>query len=250
MSEQTGFQQRFADMLAGDDGAITDYMSDPGQLEHLKVYKNNVVTAWADTIVKNYPSVERLVGTEFMRGAAVTYVKATPARSPVLSTYGDSFPDFLESFKPAESLPYLSDVARLDRAWTEAFFAPNVQAFDQSDVAGLDQKTLGALEIALHPSVHLLASNWNAHEIWKANRHKLPVKLTLKEGPSAAAVWWSPDGMADRVLEPHEHQFLSHIQKGVPVREALEQAAPDRDTLHQFFFEALAGGMFAAPINK
>ncbi|KAG0919362.1 hypothetical protein G6F31_021147 [Rhizopus arrhizus] len=54
---------------------------------------------------------------------ARVFAAATPPSSPVLLHYGAEFPDFIASFPPAEPLPYLADVARIERAATEAFHA-------------------------------------------------------------------------------------------------------------------------------
>jgi len=46
------------------------------------------------------------------------------ARAAALAEYGDGFADFLAGFAPAQSLPYLADVARLEWAINAAYHAP------------------------------------------------------------------------------------------------------------------------------
>ncbi len=250
MLEQLTYQARFAEMLAGSDEAVTPWLADATHIARLRVYRNNVVTAWADMIVKNYPAVERLVGTDFMRGAAIAFVKKNPPQSPVLSTYGEGFPAFIQEFEPARGLPYLADVARLDRAWTEAFFAPPTAPLGPGNLAGKSEVEVGALVLGLHPSVWLFSSKWNAREIWNANRSESDApKIALEERPTWAAVWWSPNGMADRALESTEYQFLELISGGAPLGDALTKASSKvgESALYQFFSEALAGGLLTNP---
>jgi len=253
MLDRSPFHKRFTDMLAGEDEGITTWLEDPTHIARLRVYRNNVTTAWADTIVKNFPTVEQLVGTEFMRGVAVAFVKYEPATDPVLSTYGDGFPEFLDTFKPARPLPYLPDVARLDRAWTEAFFAASASAMKVKVLAGRSEDEVSALELVLHPSLRLLPSRWNAWEIWKLNRagHG-ETGLTLKEEPSWSAIWWSPEGLADQQLSEVEFTFLRRIGEGDNLRAAMSGAASEEDAarLYAFFSEALTKGMFQAALSN
>ncbi len=44
-------------------------------------------------------------GREWFRACAIEYVRAHPARSPVLATYGEEFASFLTRFQPAAELP-------------------------------------------------------------------------------------------------------------------------------------------------
>ena len=58
---------------------------------------------------------------------ARAYALAEPPRSPVLMDYGAGFADFIAGFAPAASLPYLPDVARIERAWREAYHAADAE---------------------------------------------------------------------------------------------------------------------------
>ena len=84
------------------------------------VYRNTVMKGCIDALEANYPSVARLIGSERFRAAAAVYVPRHPPRSGCLLDYGQGFANFLAGFEPARELFYLSDVARLDRAWIES----------------------------------------------------------------------------------------------------------------------------------
>lgn len=249
MLDRTSYHQRLIQMLDGNDDALAPWLADPAQADRLRVYRNNVVTAWADTIVKNYPAVERLVGTDFMRGAAIAFIKAEPPKSPVLTMYGEGFAEFLKTFAPAQSLSYLPDVARLDRAWTESFFAADISPLTPSALGGLEETEIAALRLIVHPSVRLTSSQWNAHEIWKANRGAGDVpRVALKQTRTRAMIWWSPSGMGDRPLSSDEFAFLSRLSDGASLGDALSAVPADRqNVLLTFFSEALARGVFCQP---
>lgn len=254
MAERSAYHEAFTQSLGGDEEALVPFLADPTHLARARVYRNNVVTAWADAIFKGYPAIERLVGTEFMRAAAVAFVKAHPPKDPVLALYGAGFADFLEGFEPGGQLPYLADVARLEWAWMETFFALNTAPLQAADLDGLHDAAVSVIAPGLHPSVRLLTSKWNAWEIWTANKNDAEddeardTALTLNEMPSAALLWWSNDGVTDRSLTESEYAFLKAIGNGATFGNALMASAENGDVpaLFEFFSEALGKGVFAA----
>jgi hypothetical protein len=123
------FQHAFAAALASGaddeaqaaaaDALVASLVAQPA----FAVYRNTVMKGCVDALQANYPAVSRLVGDDWFRAAAVVFARAQPPRQPALVDYGVGFADFLADFEPARELPYLSDVARLDRFWTEAHVA-------------------------------------------------------------------------------------------------------------------------------
>lgn len=137
--------------------------------QRFAVYRNNVVVALIEALEAGYPAVRRIVGEEFFREASRCYVTAHPPLSPVLLEYGGGFPEFLESFEPAYGLPYLSDVARIERAWLEAYHAADVAPLEPATLATLDPAQAGAIRFALHPSLRIVRSRYPALTIWRMN---------------------------------------------------------------------------------
>jgi hypothetical protein len=135
------------------------------------VYRNTVLKGCIDALQANYPAVARLVGEEWFRAAAVEFARRHPPRDPVLLTYGAGFADFLAAFPPAADLPYLADVARLDRFWTEAHVAADAPPVDPAALTALTPESLAASRFAPHP-----ATRWSwfdtlpAYTIWSRNR--------------------------------------------------------------------------------
>ncbi len=111
----------------------------------------------------------RIVGADFFAAMARAYVTSDPPRSPILLEYGSGFANFIEKFEPASSLPYLSDVCRIERAWLEAYHAPEALPIDLSQLGALPSSEIPFLQIGLHPSVRLVRSKFPAFTIWKTN---------------------------------------------------------------------------------
>ena len=108
------------------DGLAAWNGSDPAA--RFAVHRNNVVASLVDALAETFPVSQELVGEEFFRAMAKALRAAHRRRARcVLATYGDAFPAFVERFPPAQALPYLADVARLEMARVRAFHAADAQ---------------------------------------------------------------------------------------------------------------------------
>ena len=168
-SSLAAFQSAFAAALfapADARGPLAALTAQPA----FAVYRNTVMKTCVDALEGNFPSVARLVGNEWFRAAAALYVAAQPPQDARMLRYGGDFPDFLAAFEPARELPYLADVARLDRCWSEAHAAPDAAA-DVTVPGTLSPEALGATRVAPHPAARW---RWFAGQpifsIWSRNR--------------------------------------------------------------------------------
>ncbi|MDX8512726.1 HvfC/BufC N-terminal domain-containing protein [Mesorhizobium captivum] len=133
------------------------------------VYRNNVVAGLIETLKENYPAVHRIVGDEFFRAMAGQFATTHPPRSPIMLGYGTGFPEFIDGFEPVATLPYLADVARIERAWIEAYHATDAEPLTAADLLAIDQDRLAQVRLALHPSLRVTQSQLPALTIWRMN---------------------------------------------------------------------------------
>ena len=120
------------------------------------VYRNNVVAGLMGTLKDAFPAVCRIVGQEFFRAMARAYVVSEPPRTPILLEYGTGFPGFIRQFEPAAMLPYLADVACIERAWTEAYHAPEALPLDPAALMAIEPDQRPSIRLLLHPSVRIV----------------------------------------------------------------------------------------------
>lgn len=132
----------------------------------LAIYKNNVYASLLSVISDLYPAVVRTVGDNFFKASARIYLSQRPPRSANLIMLGHDFPEFLDTFAPAESLPYLPDVARIDLACHQAYHAEDAEPLSARDFAGLDINVLSRCGLNIHPSARLINSRYACFSIW------------------------------------------------------------------------------------
>ena len=165
-------QRDFAAALLDPDRAPPPGLVGPDREESARrfaVYRNNVVVGLIDALGAAYPAVHRIVGEEYFRAVARAYILAEPPRSPIVLQYGEGFADFIGEFEPAAPLPYLRDVARIERAWTESYHAAEAAPLDPSALASIAPDRLPEVRLVIHPSARVVQSRFPALTIWRMN---------------------------------------------------------------------------------
>ncbi len=189
------------------------------------VYRNNVVSGLIDTLQAAFPAVSRIVGPEFFRAMARVYVAQEPPDSPILLGYGAGFPDFIGTFDPAATLPYLSDVARIEHAWAGAYHAADASPLDPAALAQIAPDALAGLGLCLDPSVRLIRSGFPALTIWQMNvGDGVPAPVDLDAGGENVLVARPGTEVELRLLSPASTEFIQSLIDGQPVIEAASAA--------------------------
>jgi GNAT superfamily N-acetyltransferase len=202
-------------------GLLSSLVLQPG----FAVYRNTFLKACVDALEGNYPAVSRLVGEEWFRGAATRFALASPPVAPMLFGYGDGFAAFLDNFEPARELPYLADVARLDRAWTESHLAIDAAPLTLTGLAALAPHQLVDLRLAVHP-----AARWQwfpdqpIYSIWSANRDEVEMN-EQPEWHGEGVVITRPEGEVTwREVPRAACLLLDACAAGIPLEEAAQLA--------------------------
>ena len=210
--------------LACPDGLFSSNGADPAS--RFVVYRNNVHSSLINALATAYPVTLQLVGEKFFRAMAGLFVQVCPPTNPLISEYGSAFAAFIQDFEPAASVPYLADVARLERLRVRAYHAADTPPMDQQTVlqALQGQTDLGTLRLQLHPSLATLTSAYAVVAIWAAHQ---------TEGGLATLNPWHAQGalVMRRGLEVQvlaiDHgsvTFIDSLAQGTPLEKAVEQA--------------------------
>lgn len=206
------------------DGLFSSNGADPAS--RFAVYRNNVHSSLINALAAAYPVTLQLVGEAFFRAMASLYVQAHPPTSPVMSEYGGALAEFIQGFEPAQSVPYLADIARLERLRVRAYHAADCQALDQQAVllALQGQADLGTLRLHLHPSLATLNSPYAVVAVWAAHQ---------TEGGLATLNPWHPQGalvlrqgleVKVFAIDPGSVAFINSLAHGNALGTAVEHA--------------------------
>lgn len=228
MHRPVEWQGEFAAALLRPDFPVPAGLTDPsGELsaKRFAVYRNNVTVGLMEALKDAFPVTCRIVGDEFFAAMARIYVAQDPPDSPVLLEYGKGFPQFVASFEPARCLPYLSDVCRIERAWLDAYHAPEASPMEFASLAPPQPEPVRAMRASLHPSVRLLRSLYPVFTIWETNTDgNTPHPIELIANPECGLIARPGTTVEVRGLSVAEFVFLEALSARRTIREAAQLA--------------------------
>ncbi|MCU0869964.1 MAG: DNA-binding domain-containing protein [Burkholderiales bacterium] len=198
------------------------------------VYRNNVRLARMAALRNAYPVIAALVGDAFFDGLARRFASTYASTAGDLNAYGAAFDAFLAAFEPAQALPYLPDVARLERAVHVAWSAADSAPFDVARLASLDAAAQAALRFTVRPGAHALVSRWPIAAIWNAHQPDAPhgFDFDAASPPYFALVRRDATRVRVDTLDAAAHALFVASAGGAPLADALDAvvaAAPHAD---------------------
>ena len=212
----------------------------------LAVYRNTIIRGAVEALRANYPVVEQIVGPEMFESVAVDFAKTCPPRTPVLALYGREFADWLGHQPWSGDLPYLSDVARVERLRVESLFAADAEPLSELSL----RANLATVKVVLHPAARFAWLSTPGMSIWLAHQQPINVPIEPEWKPEGALFARpSPFVMHAPRIGRAAHRLLCGIRLGESVVVSLAAAArlyPDEDC-HAVFASLANLGVFVSP---
>lgn len=149
--------------------------------DRFAVHRNTVMTTLRQALSHTYPVVHQLVGDDFFIHMAHEHIRSRPPHDPALVNYGGGFAEFITHFKPAQTLHYLSDVARFEWAWHCAYHAADDRKLDPLALSRASTDAVADLVFKPHPATRLFHSAFPVYGIWTAHRGDIENEVSLPD---------------------------------------------------------------------
>lgn len=225
--EKPSYGAAFSGALIDPERAIPNCVAGPNgktATKRYNVYRNNVTVSLMEALASIFPAVQRITGVEFFRAMARFHVRANPPRSPLLFEYGCDFPDFIERYEYARSLPWLADVARIERAWLDCYHAADAEPLRATVMAAVPADRLAELVFLPHPAVRIVRSSFSAVSIFAANRNEEQTDQIQADAPEDALITRPAHDVVVRHLPAGGATFLTRLIEGSPLAVAVSAA--------------------------
>lgn len=196
----------------------------------LQIHKNNYRLTLSDALVDVYPIVQSFVGRDWLEAALKKFVTEHPPQSACLAEYGGGFADFLDGFKPAASLVYLSDVARLEWAIYACQNKRDEKFLSGRDWAAFVGPDVGRQTLRTVEAHQFISSKYPLLDLWNiGSGADTDAEINLDSGGVYLLVIRPDTEVLIFPLELSEYRFLNRLNAG----ETLLCAASAVDWAHE-----------------
>ncbi|AEG57976.1 DNA-binding domain-containing protein [Sinorhizobium meliloti] len=187
-----------------------------GADRRFNVYRNNVTVSLIEALAATFPATRRITGEAFFRAMARFHICEMPPKSPLLFEYGRNFPDFIERYAYARPMPWLADIARIERAWLDAYHAADAAVLLPHVLATAKPAELADLVFEPHPATGIVRSAYPAVTVFSANRGAGPVGRIEASAPETALITRPSLEVEVRALPPGADIFVGSLLEGEP----------------------------------
>lgn len=131
------------------------------------VYTSGYFVRLRDVLAQDYRAIARIAGDDAFSGMVGRYLMACPPRRYDLAMAGERFPGFVGSDALSSSLPFISDLAQLERAVSDCFIAAEPQPLTWNGLREMPSSQAAERSIALQPSARVFRSIWPLRDLWQ-----------------------------------------------------------------------------------
>ena len=197
-----------------------------GQSARFQVYSNAYQIRLGEALKENYPVLASVLGDESFAQLAASFLRRYPSKNASIRWFGENLAQFVRDEPSSVPHPALHDLIRMEWALSTAFDAEDAATLQVSDFMQLTPQDWATLTLTLHPSLRLLAMEWNVEPIWTAlsadanNETAAPEQLTHH-----LLIWRDQETNHWRSVANIEAQLLGATIAGASFTELCDVAA-------------------------
>ena len=188
--------------------------------DRLRIYANAYFYRLLDIFKEDFPCTYTVLGDVNFHNLITGYLIEYPPSEPSVLYAGRHLPHYLETISgPARTavahVPFLADLARLERACIEVFHGADAEALEQKSLRGLTPESWPMLRIRLHPAAQIFDIEWRIDALMTA----------IKQGQQ----WEPPERSSATLLVWRKQWRVYYRALGPGERAALKTAAGGAD---------------------
>lgn len=203
-------------------------------VERVSVYAHAYFTRIHDSLREDFGALARALGPAGFHDLVKTYLMLHPPSQPSLRHAGEHLAEHL-SLRPfaeifARRCPYAADLARLEWAISEAFFAADAPVLGRDELAAVAVEDWGSLRFEPSPSLELLTCAWPVERV-RERFDREHAEAEWDAAPPLAAertclrVWRLDDSVRYQAVSSLELEALAAVREGARFSALCERLA-------------------------
>lgn len=192
----------------------------------IAIYRNNLREGFRKALALEFPVIERLVGEDYFRQLALSFLAEHPSRAGDLHPIGEPFAHFLHSRFEDTPYAYMTDVATLEWTYQQSLIAADAPPFDVATLRDIPPEAYGQLRFSLHPACGLVRSPYPVMRIWAVNQAEATGDevVDLSSGADFVLIRRAAEGVEMRRIATADFAILQAFSQQAPLADALQQA--------------------------
>jgi hypothetical protein len=223
--------------------------------ERLAIYQGMYPLRMEEALATDYPALKHFLGDSAFFDLVQGYVRAHPSRSFTLNPLGRHLPEHLLEVPGIPRRAFAHDLARLERAMTDAFDAEPGAVLSEEEIAAVAPDAWEGARLKTVTSFHLLAFRYpvaawldSLRDEGADGHHRHP---PTRRQDTYAAVYRREYAVYRLDLSRSAHGLLEELAAGRTLGESVAatlnrgRPRPDPDQLFRWFRQWVAAGVFA-----
>lgn len=222
--------------------------------ERMSIYGNMYAARLEECLADDYRVVHVLLGCDGFSRVCRRYITRHPPTSWTLNELGAKFPAFLRRVPRLRRAALVRDVARIERAMSEAFDAEQTPPLTPAGVARVPAAAWATARLVPSASLRLLALGTRANAVVTSVREDRGIPAGTAAGRSWVAVYRKEYRVWRLDLTEPMHAALAALVRGKPLGAAVAAAqrvfdgdpAALPESVRRWFALWIDEGLFAA----
>lgn len=221
--------------------------------ERLAIYTNAFFWRLLESMSEDFEatgkSITHLKDYDKFSDLVREFVRAHPSHSANITDLGGPFPEFVAAHSLAREFPWLGELARLERAYTESFLAPGPTPLPAEQLALLSGESGADVRLAVGGSVRVFRSEWPVLGLWRKRKGACRLPFPKKPKAQSLLLRRRPSGtVVVDLLDPTAALLLGALADGKTLGEAcgfVEAKIKDPAVISVWFQSWMADGIFS-----
>jgi hypothetical protein len=225
----------------------------------VEVYADMYFYRLLEVLKEDYPATLAVLGETNFHNLVTGYLIEHRPSEPSVMGVGKFLPAFLREHPLRAEIPFVADLAMLERATIDVFCAADAAMLEAAEMNVLPPERWGAAKMRRIPASAILRAEWRAAEILRAVEEKRDWRPPKHER-SRILVWRRNSRVSYREIGSNEAAalaMLARTTKFAKVCEVLARGLPHdkapqaiRDTFAQWLAEGIIMRAFSAKRNE
>jgi hypothetical protein len=199
--------------------------------QRIGIYRGSVHGILTQALETTFPVCKMLLGEKFFNAMCDIFIDTHPPSSPFFADFGAGLGRFLDGFEPAQSVPFVADMARMEWLRKESWNSKPAPASDFTQLMETAESDYATLTFSLNPSLQLFQSNYRIDLLWSAHQYDnqddidAALEAINMEESVKLAIWKLTSELA--IFDFTKNETLWDFLQAISKQASLEQLAID-----------------------